>query len=337
MVRTALILGGTGQVGRAVAARLLADGWRVRVASRGHRSSVAELVGSGVEPVWIDREEPGELVKALGGGVDALIDVVAFEEKHADQLAEVQGDVGAFVVISTASVYRDEEGRSLDEGPTLGYPDFPVPITENQPTVEPGPQTYSTKKVSVERRLLERVERPLTILRPAAIHGPYSTHPREWWFVKRILDGRVRIPLAAGGVSQFHPSAAVNLAALAAAVLDAERPPAILNAADPTAPSVMDIGEIIADYLGWEGELVPLEGDHGVVGLTPWSVPHPLILDTTAAQSLGYRPAADYAGAVAASCDWLAGHDPSRWEQAFPVLAGYGFPLFDYDAEDALW
>ena len=109
---------------------------------------------------------------------------------------DLQTDVGTLIVISSASVYRDAEGRSLDEAASGGFPDLPVPIGEDQPTVSPGPQTYSTRKAALEQALLENSRRPVTILRPCAIHGEGSRHPREWWFVKRILDGRREVPLA---------------------------------------------------------------------------------------------------------------------------------------------
>ena len=36
----------------------------------------------------------------------------------------------------------------------------------------------------------------------------HATHPREWWFIKRALDGREAIPVAYAGKSVFHTSSA---------------------------------------------------------------------------------------------------------------------------------
>jgi hypothetical protein len=55
-------------------------------------------------------------------------------------VSEVQCRVGALVVVSSASVYRDA-GRTLDEAAASGFPELPVPIPETQPTVEPGAAT----------------------------------------------------------------------------------------------------------------------------------------------------------------------------------------------------
>ncbi|MFT3965309.1 MAG: NAD(P)H-binding protein [Sphingobium sp.] len=339
MSRTALIIGGTGQIGLPVVQSLLAKGWDIRVAARGRRALPAHLARCGVRPVMLDRDSPGALASALGGGVDALIDVTAYDPSHGRQLIEVQGDVGALVVISSSSVYRDDAGRTLDEAARNGFPELPEPISEAQPTVAPGDETYSTRKVALEHLLLDEATIPVTILRPAAIHGPGSIHPREWWFVKRMLDGRPVIPLAYEGRSRFHTSSALNIAALVAVVLDnpATR---ILNIADPAAPSVAEIGAAIAEHMAYRGRFVALAGDEfpARIGRTPWSVPRPFVLDTKAAAALGYSPAiATYRRSVGPICDDLVDRGRSGdWRTAFPILAAYPHELFDYEREDAL-
>jgi nucleoside-diphosphate-sugar epimerase len=331
MARGALIIGGTGQIGQATARRLLAGGWTVRLAQRSATRLAADLAGR-VEIVPLDREEPGAVAEALAGGADAVIDTVAFDEGHARQLLEIQGDIGAFVVISSGSVCCDDAGRTLDEAAVGGFPHFPVPITEDQQTVAPGPSTYSTRKAALETALLEGARRPVTILRPFAIHGPGSTHPREWWFVKRILDGRRRIPLSWRGESRFHTSATVNIAELVGVVLD-HPGTRVLNAADPQTLSVAEIGQVIAGIYGAEVELVLLDGPPSDgVGATPWSTPRPLIADLSRAAALGYRPAATYEQSIGAAC------------RSAEALAAAGVPfvpylqtMFDYAAEDAFF
>jgi nucleoside-diphosphate-sugar epimerase len=331
MTRRAFIVGGTGQIGRAVAAELLDQGWQVTLAARGERERPEDLLKRGAAFVAVDREGPKALSQAIGGGADALIDVVAYDEGHARQLLALEGHVGAFVVVSSASVYRDDQGRTLDEAVKTGFPDLPVPITEAQPTVAPGPDTYSTRKAALERVLLDHAKRPVIILRPGAIHGVHSSHPREWWFVKRMLDGRPFIPLAYEGKSRFHTTAVANIAALAATAL-AHPESRILNIADPEALTVAEIGALIAEHMGYAGKIVRLASD--AIGLSPWSIPRPFVLDTEAALALGYTPRTRYRDAVGPICDWLSRQDADAWEAAFPVLAGYPWPLFDYAGED---
>jgi len=332
MARKALIIGGSGQIGRATAKALLADGWAVTAGQKSPTGFPDDLRRAGVEVIHLDREEPGVLTRIVYGGFDAVIDTVAYDERHARQLLEVQGDVGAFVVISTGSVYADAQGRTLDEAATNGFPDYPVPIGEDQPRATPGPQTYSTRKVLMEDVLLNAATRPAIVLRPFAIYGPGSRHPREWWFVRRILDGRRRIPLAYAGESRFHQSATANIAELARVALQSPVTQA-LNAADPQALSVREIGEAIAKVYGVDLEFDLLDGPPAKgVGATPWSGPRPLVADMSRALALGYRPVVTYADAVGEAC---------RSAEA-AAKAGVEFPayinaMFDYAAEDAVF
>ena len=334
----ALILGGTGQIGRAVAHHLLDHAWTVTLAHRGLRHAPHELTSRGACLATLDRDRATTLAGVLGRGADLLVDVVAYGPKHATQLLEVRTDIGALVVISSASVYRDDAGRTLDEAPETGFPDLPEPIREDQATVEPGPKTYSTREVALERALLDGAVTPITILRPAAIHGPGSSHPREWWMVKRMLDHRPVIPLAYRGISRLHTTAAANIAVAVrlAAAIKGRR---VLNVADPSALTVAEIATLVGRHLGYTGRLRAID-DEGryppLVGRTPWSVQRPFVLDTRALRSLGYRAATDYAGAVASICDWLIATATAAadWRHLFPVLAAYPYDLFDYAAED---
>jgi len=325
VARTALIVGGSGQIGRAAGRRLADDGWQVVLAQR---RPIDAPPGCGT--LRLDRDEPGALARAAGRGFNVVIDTVAFDESHARQLLEAQRDVGALVVISSASVYRDPQGRTIDEARETGFPVFPEPISEDHPTVEPGPQTYSTRKVALERALIDGARCPVTILRPGAIHGPHSTHPREWFFAKRILDGRRRVPLAWNGRNRFHTSATANIAALVSAVAD--RPATrILHAADPEVLTASEIGAAIAQAMNAELEIVPFEGPpQAGVGAHPWGAVSPIVLDMSRTEALGYRPVGGYQDLVGDAC-----RSAEAAARAGVAFAPYLLNLFDYDAEDA--
>ena len=82
---------------------------------------------------------------SVANGFDLVVDVIPFEAAHAKQLLGL--DTGALIAISSASVYADDQGRTLDEAEGVDdFPELPVPIPETQATVEPGDGTYSTKK-----------------------------------------------------------------------------------------------------------------------------------------------------------------------------------------------
>ncbi|MFE9408745.1 NAD-dependent epimerase/dehydratase family protein [Streptomyces sp. NPDC006704] len=332
--KTAFVLGATGQIGRAAVRALAEDGWSVRAASRGGGQD--STWPASVEAVRLDREDDAQLAAALGDGADVLVDMVAYDKRHARQLTGLGDRIGSVVAISTGAVYEDDQGRGFDTmASPAGPPCYPVPIPESLGTVAPGDATNSTRKIDLERELLESAL-PSTLLRAGAVHGPHCRSPRELHFVKRALDRRpVRI-LAFGGRSRFHPAHVDNIAELIR--LAALRPGSrILNAADPEAPTVAEISAAVDDVLGAHGEIVPVEGlpDSGV-GLTPWSGPHPIVFDMAAAErELGYRPVTGYAESLPRTVEWIAGQLEGRdWREAFPAMTKYG-DLFDYAAEDA--
>ena len=64
----AFIVGGTGQIGLAASEHLLDNGWTVTAAHRGSRPAPPALVARGVDTVTMDRDKPGEFVRALSAG-----------------------------------------------------------------------------------------------------------------------------------------------------------------------------------------------------------------------------------------------------------------------------
>jgi nucleoside-diphosphate-sugar epimerase len=329
--KRALILGGTGQIGRAAAPALQRDGFEVTLASR---------TGTGIgdfRSAVVDREDTAALL-AAANRFDLVVDTVAFTPAHAEQLLRI--DTGNLIVISTASVYADDAGRFLDIADERGFPEYPDPVTAEQPTVQGHEPGYSAEKAAMERVLLAGTT-PVSVLRPAAIHGPGSRAPRELYFVQRALDGRRTIPLAFDARSRFSTSATVNIAELIA--FCARHPGTrALNAVDDETPTVGEMARTILDAMGSDADIVPLEGPPiDGVGGTPWSMPTPFVLSMQTARDLGYAPAATYADAVRAAAEWIAdelrqanarGED---WRAAFPAAVGRADGWFDYDAEDA--
>ena len=75
--------------------------------------------------------------------------------------------------------------------------------------------------------------------------------------------------------------------------------------------------------------LLEADAESGL-GAHPWDRLPPVVLDTTAALELGYRPAGDYAATVAAELDWLVATPEARPLADDPSFAS----SFDYAAED---
>ena len=284
----ALILGGTGLVGRATARRLLAAGWSVDVTGRDPRRMPGDFAAAGARFVAADRGDPAALAAAHGGGVDLLVDCICYTAADAALVVPLARDAGCTVMISTKAVYVDAAGNhsNSDEPPHFGGP-----VRETQPTLAPGDGDHRTRdgygpnKVAAEQVLLDSGA-PVTVLRPSKIHGTGAARPREWIYVKRVLDRRPVVFFARRGTGVDHTTAAANIAALieAAAAKPGTR---VLNSADPDAPDAVAIARTVAHRLHHSWREVRVDG--GGLGRHPWDRRYPFVLDTTAATELGYR------------------------------------------------
>ena len=288
----------------------------------------------GCEFVALDRDEEGAL--AVANGVDLFVDVIPFNAAHAEQLLQL--DVGAVVAISSASVYADEQGRTLDEAQGVDdFPEFPVPIPETQPTVEPGDANYSTKKAKLERILLDNGRIPAAVVRPCAIYGEGDRMGREWHFVKRAVDRRPYVVLTNRGASHFHTTASENIGELVRLIAAQPRTD-VYNCGDPDPPTVLEIARAIGDAADHPfTEVVrPEATGRGELGQTPWSTPKPLLVDMAKAErELGYRAAKTWSEALPRQVEWLLNASRERdWREVLPRGAQY--LQFDYDGEDAL-
>lgn len=334
----ALIVGGTGPVGRATARRLLEAGWDVDLTGRNAARLPAGIRAAGGRFVTADRDDSEQLLAALGDGADLLVDCICYTADDATRLLPLVREAGSTVMISSKAVYVDEAGHHSNSEIA---PRFDGPIRETQATMAPGDADYTTRegyganKVAAEQVLLDSGGR-VTVLRPSKIHGAGARRPREWVFVKRVLDRRPAVFLARRGAGIDHPTAAANIAALIELV--AARPGRrILNSADPDAPTALEISRTIARQLDHAWDEVLLDDGAGeMLGRHPWDAPHPIVLDTAAAVALGYIPAGDYSTTVADEVEWLV--SAARGGEGAEDLPGLDDPFFapmlDYAAED---
>ncbi len=157
----ALVFGSTGQLGSAVIDFLLQMGWNVTAVTRAR----PDHMPSEVEAIVAGEQSRAQIIKNLNRTFDAVFEPTAYTALDAQDLLAASSNFGSVVVVSSCSVYADAEGRSLDEAATNGFPEFAGPMTENTPTVPPGPETYSTRKVEMEN-IFRASKVPTTILRP---------------------------------------------------------------------------------------------------------------------------------------------------------------------------
>src|SRR5215510_90308 len=330
MTKTGVVIGVSGQIGRAVADQMLRDGWSVRGLQNSDTALPVDLAD--VEIVLGDRDDDSAFAAVLSDGVDGVVDTIAYTSIHARQLLRFAEAIGSVTVVSSVAVYADDDGHSIGNG----SPRWPTAIKESQTLVPASDETYGGGKVKLEEALLQADRLPVSVLRPAAVCGPGSRHLREWWLIKRVLDDRRILPLKYQGLSQFHPSTTANIAALAIHCfgLAGSR---VLNAADPDCPTVREIAAHVGRAMKNDSKIIALSDDQstGPVGETPWTDPNPIVLDTSASVETGYEPPVTYAAAIPtliqAALLETAGRD---WRDVYPAFASYARTMFDYQAED---
>ncbi|MFJ8364173.1 NAD-dependent epimerase/dehydratase family protein [Streptomyces sp. NPDC093984] len=130
----ALILGGTGLIGRAAALRLLAAGWQVDLTGRNPAHMPSELAAAGARFVAPDRSDDSRLHAALGGSTDLLVDCICYTTFDARLLLPLARNATSTVLISSKAVYVDADGNHSNsdappryDGPVRETPAHPAP------------------------------------------------------------------------------------------------------------------------------------------------------------------------------------------------------------------
>lgn len=331
-----VVLGVNGVAGKAIASELCTSGCEVFGTGRDIGRFPPRLLDRGIRFVCSDRHDPVQLDQVLAAGADVVIDCLCYTAAHARQLLVHRESFGSAIVLSTKAVYVDDHNRhSNSENP----PRFERPVAETQRVLEPdfsgayqSREGYGPNKVAAEITLLESGA-PVSILRPSRIHGAGGSRAREWFVVKRLLDGRSRIPVAHHGQTGNHTTAAMNLARLIG--ICAQRPGTrVLNAADPDLSTAADIVHAIAAACHRPVQVVGLNDDApSEFGWTPWASWPPFFLDTTASTRMGYEPAGTYSEMVPAAVRDLVelSHQRRTVREDDPYFDG----RFDYTIDDA--
>jgi nucleoside-diphosphate-sugar epimerase len=331
----ATILGVNGLTGRAMAEAFTAAGWTVTGTGRGP-SRLPTGLSERVEFRTSDRTDPVALASLLDKEQpDVVVDCVCYTAEHARALVAARGSVGSAVVLSSKAVYVDEAGRhsNSDEPPRFGRP-----VSERDAVLQPdwsgeyaSRAGYGSNKVAAEI-VLQEAALPVSILRPSRIHGAGASPSREWFVVRRLLDGRSTVPLAHGGATGNHPTAASTLADLA--LVCAMAPGArLLNVADAGMPTAFEVVRGIAEAMGVAATVVGMADDAPQeLGASPWRTWPPFFLDTSSAAGLGWH-APTYATAVRAAVDDLLSRSAAERSQLDrdPYFEG----AFDYALDDA--
>ena len=308
-----LVLGGTRFIGRAVVARLAANGHEVTLVHRG-RSEPADLPD--VRHLHIPRAEwPAQAAALRAVRPDVVIDSRALSRQDARAALAAVPDAH-LVVLSSQDVYR--AFASLQHGDETD----PVPITETAPLREdryPYPemddlQDYS--KLDVEE---EYAVRGAAILRLPAVYGAHDSQRREEFILRRLRARRDRIPVGHGNLLWTRGYVDDVAAGICAAALDSSTSGQVFNLGEATSWSVRQWAARIIEVAGADAELVkvpePLLPQDMQLTSTAMRQ-HVLVSSAKARAWFGYGDT-DAMVALRASVAWHLANPPAEWDADF--------------------
>lgn len=236
MSRTVAILGGSGFVGRALVARLLADGHRVRVLSRS--ADTRARTPAAAEHVVGDVHDAGFLREAFAD-CDAVINLVGILNERGD---DGRGFRKVYVELaeSVLAAMRDTGVRRLLQMSALHAGD--------------GESHYLKARGEAET-LVRASGLDWTLLRPSVIAGPGDGLFCRFAQLLRFAPG---LPLGRAD-ARFQPVWVGDVAAAFAQSLADDA--TIARSYDLVGPEVMTLGEIVrltAQTKGWSRFVLPL-------------------------------------------------------------------------------
>lgn len=179
--RTVLVTGATGQQGGATAARLLADGWRVRALTRNVSGpSARALAEAGADLVTGDLDDPASL-RAAADGVDGVFSVQptpGMPEVSADYTAEDEIRRGRNVADAAA----DAGAGHLVFASAFGadHPDQPLATLAAKRRIEEHIEELGISATFLRpASFMENLLHPLWGLRDGALVTPYLPETRQ--------------------------------------------------------------------------------------------------------------------------------------------------------------
>lgn len=333
MVKSALVIGGTGPTGPSILAGLLDRGFDVTIFHRGNHEppDLPEVRHIHGDPHFAD-------TIAAGVGTGSY-DVVVAAYGRTKLLAEsFAGRAGHFLAIGGSPRYAG-----------FNEPQLLSPFGPALPIREDGPSALSvdandSPAIKFAQQIV-RTEEAVFSFHPEAtyfvypiVYGPRTVWPWEWSIIRRVKDGRGAILIPDEGLAVHSRVSAENAAALLLRAIDQ---PDIskgqrYNAGDERQYTIRQWVELLLEGLDATADLISVPS-----AIAPWvramysptsgSISDHTLLDTSKARyELGMRDVIDVRQSVRQLVDWYERNPVD--EANSPAFVD----RFDYPLEDAL-
>jgi uncharacterized protein YbjT (DUF2867 family) len=204
---TVCVLGGSGFVGRALAAKLVRQGYRVRIPTRNRQRARKLLVLPGLDLVQADVHDPEQLTELLRG-TSVVVNLVGILNERAHdgsgfRRAHVELTESMMAACRKAGVHRVLQMSAL------------------KANAERGPSHYLRTKGQAEESIKSRAGERIryTIFRPSVIFGPDDTFLNRF---ARLLRRTPILPVAQLG-ARFAPVYVEDVAEVFVRALDDSR------------------------------------------------------------------------------------------------------------------
>ncbi len=309
-----LVLGGTRFLGPFVVDELLDRGHEVAVLTRGEAT-----FGGPVRRHQGNASDAGALRRTMKAWrPEALVDMLHCSPEHARAVVGVcAGRLERSLHLSCAAVYGPNPICPVDElTEVMSIRDAPPHVADQ----------IAADQVMLEAAAEEKL--PAVVIRLPELYGPRDPKCAEWFFARRMLDGRERIALPDRGLHIAHRGFAQNMAWGIAQALSARRAVGqIYNLGEEKLYTLAHLARGVARALNHEVELWSVPGNL-------WAAPHAhtSFFDLRKARvQLRYKDRMIPRDGLELTIAWLC--QP-------PLADGWTWPgipaPFDYAREDAL-
>lgn len=325
-----LVIGGTRFIGLATVKQLQARGHEVAVFNRGQ--TPAELP-EGVQHIAGNKNALAESKAAFEAFKPDVVmhNIVVREDDARATLDVFSGIARRLVMVSSMDVYG-AYGRLI--GTETGDP-IPVPFDEDAPlrenwypyraqATDENDFRYYYDKIPAERLVLASTELPGTVLRLPMVYGENDFQHRLMPFFVPMDAGREAIVLDEGYANWRSTYGYVeNIAAgIVRACEDDRAAGKVYNVGDIT-PSMLELGNMVRELVGWQGEFVLVPTDELPENLQAgMDTRHSLAVSGARIErELGHQPVVDRETAMQRTIAWERANLPK--DANFAEMYGY--------------